>query len=1294
MSLTELYFTDSAGGTDYNGASGIEIVTIGDRTFVYAAATFADAIIISELRADGTLTEIGTVPQTSGAGLNGVSGFASTEVNGTTYLYAAGEVSDAITVYQVGADGMLTSVQTVFDSDDTDLQLDGSLGELTIATSGGNQFLITQGYYDDGLSVFQIGANGQLTNTDNIDDADSPALVLNGPADTAFIEYMGTSFVFATGHDESGVGIFSLSASGQLTLLNSLTDTGTLELSRAHGVEAAIIGGTLFMYVAGNSDDGISVFSISAGGAAVNVFNYSDSTTLSLNGIQDLDIFEFGGTTYLAATLEIDDGITLFSIEGDGSLMQVDSVFDSEDAALELDGAAYLEFVEVDGQGLLVVGGFNDDGISVFSMDMGAVTIEGTAAADLLVGTDRGEEIDGLQGDDAIVAGGGDDSVNAGEGNDLVSGGDGDDRIEGDGDLTQTASDVVTVAETGQDLALSVTIPDSSDGTSIEISGIVNRIPNQGSDYNIVYVIDTSSSMSGSFSGTETVGDLNNDGQANTLLDGTVAAFQSLNDSLVAAGFSGSDVAVVEFASSAVTTYSGSALGGVNAVLEDMRASGNTDFEDALQQAILALQGMGSGQNVVYFISDGAHNGGAYADEVATLIDSNGLNATINAFGLGSSANLNQLDLVDDGTSNGSAIRVLEPSTLTGGLTGSPVDTSEVDRLEIYVNGVLVRTVDGVEFSSTPLGLQYNATIDGLSTTAGDTIEVILVASDSSETEVSVSLTVPNETLIVGDDTLVGGAGDDSLDGDGGNDTLMGESGDDLLVGGTGHDLLDGGSDDDRLFGDGGNDTLIGGSGADTLTGGIGDDVYYVDGSDLVDESTGGSGDTDTIVSRTTIDLSNLGSNFLGDFEAVQLIGTIDATARGDDGANSLVGNEGDNLLVGRDGADTLSGGDGDDTLNGGADEDLFIYSGGADVIEDFSNDLIEIDPAFWSGNLASVLSAAVVQAGNLVLDFGGGNTLTLNGVTSTATLAGRITGGTQSVASDLNGDMTSDILWHNGTTGQFGMFEMQNGTASWQVLGSESTAWQIAGLGDFDGDGTDDILWRNDSSGGIGFSTISSGIPVWNALGQASSAWGIVGVGDFNGDGTDDILWQNSSNGGVGMFAMSGGTATWQTIGGSSAPWEIVATGDITGDGIDDIIWRNSTTGQVGQFEMSDSGTASWSVVANVSNDWRLVGTGDLDGDGTDDLLWRHESSGAVGYYAMGSGTPVWQGLGQASFDWDIVGTGDYNGDGTDDILWRNVNTGTVGMYDMDGGPNWQTIGQAGLEWDVEGQFVDEFVF
>ena len=462
-----------------------------------------------------------------------------------------------------------------------------------------------------------------------------------------------------------------------------------------------------------------------------------------------------------------------------------------------------------------------------------------------------------------------------------------------------------------------------------------------------------------------------------------------------------------------------------------------------------------------------------------------------------------------------------------------------------------------------------------------------------------------------------------------------------------------------------------------------------------------GSG-TETGITQFTVDPGPTGTTRLGGSGGSILTGT--------DAGEVLAGRAGDDVIEAGGGDDVLMDGAGRDTLTGGAGRDIFVMEadGTHDEIRDFNPSQDRIDLTAWPmlRNLGQIEFTAT--SSGAVLRFGteelriyshDGLPLTPHQVLTQDLIAltrvpAALPEPESAPESDLTGDGTSDILWRNGTTGQYGMFDMAGGTPTWSVLGGESTAWQIGGLGDFDGDGTDDILWRNDTSGGIGFSAMGTGSPVWNALGTAGAAWQIMGVGDFNGDGTDDILWQNSSNGGVGMFAMSGGTATWQTIGGSSAPWEIVATGDITGDGIDDIIWRNSTTGQVGQFEMSGAGTPTWSVVANVSNDWRLVGTGDLDGDGTDDLLWRHETSGAVGYYAMGSGSPVWQGLGQASFDWDIVGVGDYNGDGTDDILWRNVNTGTVGMYDMDGGPSWQTIGQAGLEWDVEGQFVDEFVF
>ncbi|MFV1874295.1 calcium-binding protein [Nioella sp.] len=140
-------------------------------------------------------------------------------------------------------------------------------------------------------------------------------------------------------------------------------------------------------------------------------------------------------------------------------------------------------------------------------------------------------------------------------------------------------------------------------------------------------------------------------------------------------------------------------------------------------------------------------------------------------------------------------------------------------------------------------------------------------------------------------------------------------------------------------------------------------------------------------------------------------VGTSDGEAfDGGSGADDLDGNGGN---------DTLNGGSGNDTLNGGAGEDTFGYSGGADVIEDFSADFLQIDSSVLSGSLASVLSAASVVSGNLVLDFGGGNTLTLNGITDTAVLDGRVEAVNQhDPESDLTGDGTSDILWRNGTTG------------------------------------------------------------------------------------------------------------------------------------------------------------------------------------------------------------------------------------------------------------------------------------
>lgn len=104
-------------------------------------------------------------------------------------------------------------------------------------------------------------------------------------------------------------------------------------------------------------------------------------------------------------------------------------------------------------------------------------------------------------------------------------------------------------------------------------------------------------------------------------------------------------------------------------------------------------------------------------------------------------------------------------------------------------------------------------------------------------------------------------------------------------------------------------------------------------------------------------------------------------------GNDVLEGGEGNDRLNGGPGADVLIGGPGDDQMIGGGGADEFHFASGQDVIVDFENnsDTIVLDGAALgvAGYLVPDLldDFAQVVDGNTVFDFGGGNTLTVNGV-------------------------------------------------------------------------------------------------------------------------------------------------------------------------------------------------------------------------------------------------------------------------------------------------------------------------
>ncbi len=286
-----------------------------------------------------------------------------------------------------------------------------------------------------------------------------------------------------------------------------------------------------------------------------------------------------------------------------------------------------------------------------------------------------------------------------------------------------------------------------------------------------------------------------------------------------------------------------------------------------------------------------------------------------------------------------------------------------------------------------------------------------------------------------GNDTLTGGAGGDTINGGGGTDTasyatsgagifatqnfgflntgdaagdsftsienMLGSSFDDILGGndvanninggsGSGADWLFGFAGDDTLVGGAGNDTLNGGAGADSLDGGTGIDFasYKILGAAAVNASLTTPG-------------SNTGDAAGDSYTSIEgLKGTdFNDTLEGDGAVNSLIGHQGNDMLLGLSGADSLTGGGGADTLEGGtgADtlsgnngDDTFIYDlgDGADTITGFvagalSDDVLDlgIGAAF---DTFSEVQAVTSQVGlDTLIDFGGGDTITLVGVTA-----------------------------------------------------------------------------------------------------------------------------------------------------------------------------------------------------------------------------------------------------------------------------------------------------------------------
>jgi Ca2+-binding RTX toxin-like protein len=836
--------------------------------------------------------------------------------------------------------------------------------------------------------------------------------------------------------------------------------------------------------------------------------------------------------------------------------------------------------------------------------DVMAALFIGTAQNDVIIGSNWGEYLRGLSGNDSLYSDQGDDTLQGGSGNDQLDGFLGNDRYlfdRGDG-----ADDIVEYAYIG-------TVADLD---TVQFgSGI---LPDE------IEVSRVAADLYLSISGTE---------DRLRIIDW----FDNV----------GSQVERIEFADGTVWSIAD--------LIHKLTYTGNADAVNGSEQAEI-MAGLGGDDSLMGNGGDDTLDGGSGND----MLDG-GAGADVYLYRRGDG---NDVIAAEDGE-NGAADILRFDATLTAAdirvrrSYGYPDDLF----LTIMSSGETIRLANWLARASGKImSIEFS---DGTLWNETDLLQMADTATQYAD-QLFGSESADSLAGLDGNDYLWGQGGADLLSGGAGNDQLYGEQGDDMLDGGTGEDYLDGGAGNDTyLIGAGaGNDTIAHWSEAEgesdvlMLHGGIAPQDVAVarERGELIL----------TITSADTITINGYFKKYDNGSARSGEIRFADGTAWDMAMVRSLVpaqvATEGDDKLSlyepgtidGLGGDDTLEGAAGSVLMGGAGNDSLYVSNGNANVLDGGDGNDMMVQERGDENRLDG-------GAGNDNMQVLHGNHNDLIGADGNDIL--RISDGNNN---RLDGGEDDDNLWSgwgdgNELSGGSGMDTLEAGNGSGNLfdggIGDDYLRLNSGERNTLRGGTDNDKIYAdgayNELDGGVGDDELDANGEGHTLIGGAGNDSLHIGGGNKHrldgGEGADRL----DIGGGDGNILLGGDGADFLHFGGGNNDTLDGGAGNDTldfGGGSDIVLLGGDGDDQLhlggGAHELLDGGAGDDHVVfdggvatqliGGSGNDTLTLGSGMdnvLDGGTGDDLL--QVQNGRTNLLFGGSGTDTLEAAGAgALFD------------------------------------------------------------
>ena len=284
-------------------ADSITSAQIEDNTYIFTANRQKSEVRVYRVENNGGLRHVTTLPDTPSLAIGGASALTTAVINNKLFLFVAGSSDNGFSAFRVTNRGSLTHGGSFTDGEDTNYTFEGA-SALTTAVIDNKLVLFVVGHGEDKTSWYSLSeSEGAISLTYvNFRYSTGKLSLATFSTDTKFFLYAAnttgiielkfsnndaamfnlgeallhnmTKDTFAT-VAQKGTTNFLFGAYGSTLKAYSLNDNGVAFSAKATNIDdgnsefggvssltTATIGDKLFLFVAGSSDNGVSVFEV------------------------------------------------------------------------------------------------------------------------------------------------------------------------------------------------------------------------------------------------------------------------------------------------------------------------------------------------------------------------------------------------------------------------------------------------------------------------------------------------------------------------------------------------------------------------------------------------------------------------------------------------------------------------------------------------------------------------------------------------------------------------------------------------------------------------------------------------------------------------------------------------------------------------------------------------------------------------------------------------------------------------------------------------------------------------